>query len=791
MAEIKTFNTFSKDFSVDSSGSKLRPAIKDGDTLFFHGLNTSLHSHEIIALCNRIDQEKTTYHLRQESNIQTRSLIRFGPPIDGITHEGESDVVRLTGDRHGVYIDSNDPKKFQLLRGQLMLEAPNAHDLRDIENTVVQGISQLIEKGSTPQSETPFQLQAVVVSTDIGSAPKISYRLTRTDAEGHIKTIIVENRGNTLGSIGFYNEDMSGSISDKYLLNSARTTTNRRGTDSVEQVISDILDVYDDIQRHGITIPENGLQTAVYIDEFAKDKDMDGLRGFIDTLGVTKNSVAPVAEDVITQKENEIKQKQEAETQRIETAAREEEQKMERIQQLSTALSEAFDPDNNARRLGAPIEIIISSGTITMMIPDKNLPHFKSFPTIVSSDEELASFNRLLETYGIAFSPEALHEITDETLKSLRQPLPENMIAYLQNTIIENKKFKDELIDLFNNATDVQKDTIKTFVDLSSSTHYGLVIKAPYFYQGSGLRSIQRHDNAGNLVYVPGDGKPGAKIQDITIVSNNETKKITIQTSRRGYMGERITSSEEISFDLSCGIQVTQINSNGQREEEVLYFDPQHSDNVLRYCSESKTYHLDMISEMNNYTGVRKPVIYLYPTTEQQVSVRVDFKGEIVTTYPRIDAHNGWTVTATTEGVLRMGEKSYGYLFWDGVTKDASWDFSKGFCVHRERIDDFLEEKARLMGMNFREAQDFITYWAPAMKKNEWNLVSFQTERYEEVAKLMVDPRPDTLIRIFMVYKGVPSPIEIEAQHFTTPQRSGFTLVEWGGADADTQGLIG
>ena len=39
-----------------------------------------------------------------------------------------------------------------------------------------------------------------------------------------------------------------------------------------------------------------------------------------------------------------------------------------------------------------------------------------------------------------------------------------------------------------------------------------------------------------------------------------------------------------------------------------------------------------------------KPVIYLYPETETEVTVQLDFDGELTCTYPAYD--NGWTVTA-------------------------------------------------------------------------------------------------------------------------------------------------
>jgi len=46
----------------------------------------------------------------------------------------------------------------------------------------------------------------------------------------------------------------------------------------------------------------------------------------------------------------------------------------------------------------------------------------------------------------------------------------------------------------------------------------------------------------------------------------------------------------------------------------------------------------------------------------------------------------------------------------------------------------------------------------------------------------MIDPAPDTLIRVFMTWKPVDEMTEIEEPTIVTPERSGFTVVEWGGS---------
>ncbi|MBQ8578237.1 MAG: hypothetical protein IJ449_09800 [Clostridia bacterium] len=175
-----------------------------------------------------------------------------------------------------------------------------------------------------------------------------------------------------------------------------------------------------------------------------------------------------------------------------------------------------------------------------------------------------------------------------------------------------------------------------------------------------------------------------------------------------------------------------------------------------------------------------KPVIYLYPEMKTDVTVTLDLDGELTCTYPAYE--NGWNVTAAPDGTLtdETGREYYA-LYWEGVT-DTAFDLSAGFCVAGNDSAAFLEEKLAILGLSDREANEFIMYWLPKMQENAYNLVSFQFETYTETAELTVTPTPDTVIRVYMVYKPLDKDIEIPEQILPeTPARNGFTVVEWGG----------
>lgn len=175
-----------------------------------------------------------------------------------------------------------------------------------------------------------------------------------------------------------------------------------------------------------------------------------------------------------------------------------------------------------------------------------------------------------------------------------------------------------------------------------------------------------------------------------------------------------------------------------------------------------------------------KPIIYLYPLEKMEISVKMGRPEKFTAVYPKYE--DGWTMTADPNGVLvdDKGRSYYG-LYWEG--KDAEYkETDEGFIVQGEAVAEFLEEKLALLGLNEREAEEFIVYWLPKMNKNKYNYVRFATaEEIEEDMSLDVTPKPDTIIRVMMVLKALEEPIEVKEQKLTPVKRSGYTVVEWGG----------
>lgn len=231
----------------------------------------------------------------------------------------------------------------------------------------------------------------------------------------------------------------------------------------------------------------------------------------------------------------------------------------------------------------------------------------------------------------------------------------------------------------------------------------------------------------------------------------------------------------------------------------VVYFNDHkryvevYEDRMLTYLEDEKEvlvtkddyvktlyFELSIISFPGLSTLIKKPIIYLYPEEVTDITVFLDTKGTLTTTYPAYN--DGWFVTAHPDGKLIINEKSYAYLYWEGLI-EMNQTVETGFVVKGVNTAVFLDEKLEEIGLNYKERNDFITYWLPEMEKNPYNKIHFMQASYDNIAKLNIRPEPDSLIRVFMVYEASEEHVNIELQKLNTMERKGFTVVDWGGAE--------
>ncbi|MFZ9956950.1 MAG: carboxypeptidase-like regulatory domain-containing protein, partial [Flavobacteriales bacterium] len=184
---------------------------------------------------------------------------------------------------------------------------------------------------------------------------------------------------------------------------------------------------------------------------------------------------------------------------------------------------------------------------------------------------------------------------------------------------------------------------------------------------------------------------------------------------------------------------------------------------------------------------VEKPVIYLYPEQRQKINLKLDYAGSLTHAYPKYP-EDGWTVTAEPNGTLwDENNQEYYALFWEGNPSKQIIP-QDGFIVPGKETASFLEEKLAYLGLNRREANEFIMYWLPRMENNTYNFIHFSGKPYEKQAALEITPKPETIIRIMMLTQSLESKTDYPLQDLSSLKktRKGFTVVEWGGSVINT-----
>lgn len=177
-----------------------------------------------------------------------------------------------------------------------------------------------------------------------------------------------------------------------------------------------------------------------------------------------------------------------------------------------------------------------------------------------------------------------------------------------------------------------------------------------------------------------------------------------------------------------------------------------------------------------------KPIIYLYPEYTMNIKVELGNPDKLTVTYPKYKDY--WNIEASPDGTLidkKTGRRLYS-LFWEGINTESNGIKDDGFIVRGKDALNFLEEKLEILGLNYKEQEEFIIYWLPKLERNKYNYIRFETlEEQNNNMPLLITPKPDTLIRINMEYMPLDEIIDIKEQHLNRVERKGFTIVEWGG----------
>jgi hypothetical protein len=179
-------------------------------------------------------------------------------------------------------------------------------------------------------------------------------------------------------------------------------------------------------------------------------------------------------------------------------------------------------------------------------------------------------------------------------------------------------------------------------------------------------------------------------------------------------------------------------------------------------------------------SGCGKPVVYLYPAREMIVDVFVGANVKI----SEPEYMGGWRgVVAKPNGELSYNGKQYDSLYWEG-TGDGLYPGVRGVgtVVPQKEAAATIKRQLWEQGLNSKEIADFMEFWGEKVPKTPYVKLTWLTkEQIDVLAPLLVYPRPDTVIRVFLDMQGLQKPVKVESRVLKPTERKGFTVVEWGG----------
>lgn len=283
-----------------------------------------------------------------------------------------------------------------------------------------------------------------------------------------------------------------------------------------------------------------------------------------------------------------------------------------------------------------------------------------------------------------------------------------------------------------------------------------------------------------------------------------ETDKHPPQTGSRIKIICEFDSDYDLFRELRFGMNGSseRIKMNDKNEAEVIrqpqkavfqfYYD-NHFQEIETDSIELKTGQLTIISlhfkAKNDPRPVKKPVIYLYPDSDTDVSVDLKAIGNLTFTYP--DYSWGWKGTAHPDGSIDINGALYPYLFWESEQMFNTFDAKTGgFLLEREQVVPSLENYLTDLGFNDKEKTDFITFWAPQLLKYEQVVIQFVlNDSCNAFATLEITPKPQHLNRVYIVWSQTDraKPQLVKPQVLQKLNREGFDVLEWGGIELTPQ----
>ncbi len=195
-------------------------------------------------------------------------------------------------------------------------------------------------------------------------------------------------------------------------------------------------------------------------------------------------------------------------------------------------------------------------------------------------------------------------------------------------------------------------------------------------------------------------------------------------------------------------------------------------------CIDNSTEPEKTLDDDTSGVIVRKPNIYIYPTEEVKLNVKINFPsgGKVIESIPQYD--RVWEVTVDTNGVIN-GE--YGYLYYECDVPDLNQK-ERGWLIDKDSLETFFNNNMKFQGFSKTEIQDFIDYWIPLLK--DYDYYEIYPQYGTVIAKMVTiefSETPTHFFRLFYFIKGRSDKnFELSKPDIEYANRKDFFALEWG-----------
>ncbi len=176
---------------------------------------------------------------------------------------------------------------------------------------------------------------------------------------------------------------------------------------------------------------------------------------------------------------------------------------------------------------------------------------------------------------------------------------------------------------------------------------------------------------------------------------------------------------------------------------------------------------------------VEKPAVYIYPEHPGRFQVSLEFGAGIRLTASEPEYGDGWEVAVDSAGRI---DGTWDYLFYEIAMRGAP-RIPVGWCLPWDGLTAGLESIITDLGLVASEKEDFLTYWMSRLPRREFYEINPVTGAdLEAWVKLKVVPTPDSNLRFWLFFRGIDEAVELQEPVIPAFERTGTTVVEWGGA---------